>query len=62
MIPGARTLKQVKQNLGALDWELSKAEVQALDAAAAPLPPLVPPEKAPFPKQDKDTGLVMFDS
>ena len=62
VIPGARTLKQAKQNLAALDWKLSKNEVAALDAAAAPLPPLVPPEKAPFPKADKDTGMIMFDS
>jgi len=61
-IPGARTLAQAKANLDALQWDLSADEVAALDAAAAPLPPLLPPEKAQFPKVDKDTGLVMFDS
>ena len=61
-IPGARTLNQVKQNLGALTWGLGPDEENALDTAAAALPPLLPPDKAQFPKVDKDTGLVMFDS
>lgn len=61
-IPGARTVDQLTQNLGTLDWTLSTLELAALDEASMSVPPLVPPEKAPFPKVDKDTGLVMFDS
>jgi pyridoxine 4-dehydrogenase len=34
-IPGAKTLKQLDENLGALGWRLSEAEVAALDDAAA---------------------------
>jgi len=37
-------------------------ELEALNEAAAPLPPLLAPEKAQFPKFDVGTGLVMFDS
>jgi pyridoxine 4-dehydrogenase len=33
-IPGAKTIAQVEQNLGALGWLLSEAEVVALDQAA----------------------------
>ena len=33
-IPGAKTLNQVDQNLGALGWSLSEADVIALDQAA----------------------------
>jgi len=33
-IPGAKTLKQLDENLGALGWRLSEAEVAALDDAA----------------------------
>ena len=61
-IPGARTLKQAKSNLNSLTWSLSTDDVAELDAAAKSLPPLTPPESSPFPKVDKDTGLVMFDS
>ncbi|MEM8806997.1 MAG: aldo/keto reductase [Cyanobacteria bacterium P01_G01_bin.38] len=34
-IPGAKTLEQAQQNIGALDWQLSNAEIQELDRAAA---------------------------
>lgn len=33
-IPGAKTLAQAEENLGALGWQLSPAEVDALDCAA----------------------------
>lgn len=33
-IPGAKDLAQAKENLGALGWRLSEAEVAELDAAA----------------------------
>lgn len=62
VIPGARSMKQVKQNLGALEWKLSSDEVALLDEASLALPPLVPPEASPFPKKDTGTGMIMFDS
>ena len=34
-IPGAKTLAQLDENLGALGWRLSEGEVRALDEAAA---------------------------
>jgi pyridoxine 4-dehydrogenase len=34
-IPGAKTLVQVKENLGALGWRLNTGEIDALDRAAA---------------------------
>ena len=34
-IPGAKNLKQVQQNIGALGWELDSGEVAELDRAAA---------------------------
>jgi len=37
-IPGARTLTQAQENLGAMGWRLSAAEVEALDAAADKIP------------------------
>lgn len=61
-IPGARTLSQVQKNLNSLSWSMSQDEVAALDSAAKSLPPLTAPDASPFPKVDKDTGLVMFDS
>ncbi len=33
-IPGARTVAQFKDNLGAMDWRLSKKEVAALECQA----------------------------
>ena len=34
-IPGAKTLEQAKQNIGALGWQLTTGEVDELDRAAA---------------------------
>jgi pyridoxine 4-dehydrogenase len=34
-IPGAKTLKQAQENIGALGWQLDSGEVAALDQAAA---------------------------
>lgn len=62
VIPGARSLTQLKQNLGATEWQLTSAETKKLDDVSSKLPPLVSPDESPFPKKDKDTGLVMFDS
>jgi pyridoxine 4-dehydrogenase len=61
-IPGARTVSQVEKNYAALDWKLSKADEKSLDQAAAKVTNFIRPEDSPFPKQDKDTGLIMFDS
>lgn len=61
-IPGARSLKQATQNLGALDWDLTEDEVMALDAASAKVPAYISPDKSPFPKEDINTKLKMFDS
>ena len=61
-IPGARSLKQARQNLEALDWNLSADEVRLLDEASAQVPAYIEADKSPFPKADINTGLVMFDS
>ena len=61
-IPGARTLKQVKQNLATLDWRLTDDEVKALDDASSKVTGFVTPDKNPFPREDRDTGLKMYDS
>jgi pyridoxine 4-dehydrogenase len=37
-IPGAKDLRQAKENLGALGWRLSAGEVAALNEAAAKVP------------------------
>lgn len=37
-IPGAKTIQQAQENLGALGWQLDDAEVTALDQAAANSP------------------------
>ncbi len=37
-IPGAKNLRQAKDNLGALGWRLSDGEVAALSAAADAAP------------------------
>jgi len=61
-IPGARSIKQAKQNIGALDWNLTKDEVRALDVASSKVPAYVSADKSPFPKEDINTKLKMFDS
>jgi len=61
-IPGARTVKQVQQNYNALSWNMSKEEEASLDAAAAKVTTFLTPDKNPFPKQDINTGLTMYDS
>ena len=61
-IPGARTTGQVKQNLGALAWNLTKEEEAMLDEAAAKVTTFLTPDKNPFPKKDINTGLVLYDS
>jgi pyridoxine 4-dehydrogenase len=60
-IPGARTLSQVQQNYGALDWKLSEGDVKALDLAAGKVTTFSKPESMPFPKEDINTHLKMFD-
>lgn len=61
-IPGARTVKQVQQNFNALSWNLSKEDEAMLDEAAAKVTTFLTPDKNPFPKQDINTGLTMYDS
>ena len=51
-IPGARNLRQLKANLGALSWRL--------DAASAAVQPFA--KANPFPAKDVGSGLRMFDS
>lgn len=60
-IPGARSLKQAQSNYGALDWTMSSEEVKFLEKSASKLS-YIDPSASPFPKQDKDTKLKMFDS
>jgi pyridoxine 4-dehydrogenase len=60
-IPGARTLSQVQQNYGALEWKLSEGDVKALDLAAGKVTTFSKPESMPFPKEDINTHLKMFD-
>ncbi|EOD08714.1 hypothetical protein EMIHUDRAFT_419848 [Emiliania huxleyi CCMP1516] len=59
-IPGARNLRQLKDNLGALSWRLDAADVARLDAASAAVQPLA--KANPFPAKDVGSGLRMFDS
>ena len=61
-IPGARTISQVQQNYGALEWNLSSDEVARLDKLAATVTTFITPDKSPFPKEDINTHLKMFDS
>jgi pyridoxine 4-dehydrogenase len=61
-IPGARNLRQAKQNFGALDWDLTKEEIHLLDEASGRVPAYITPDKSPFPKEDINTKLKMFDS
>lgn len=60
-IPGARTLSQVKSNYSSLDWKMSEGEIQFLDKATSGFS-YIDPSISPFPRVDKDTGLIMFDS
>ena len=59
-IPGARNLRQIQSNYAALSWDLSAEEIALLDDAATLA--YIDPKVSPFPRQDKDTGLIMFDS
>jgi pyridoxine 4-dehydrogenase len=61
-IPGARNLKQVKQNLACLDWTLGADEVKLLDEASSKVTGFITPDKNPFPREDRNTGLKMYDS
>ena len=58
-IPGARNLKQLKDNLGAQAWKMDAEDLALLDAACASVKPLA---ASPFPEKDIQTGLKMFDS
>lgn len=61
-IPGARNIRQVRQNLSTLDWSLTKQEERSLDDASRRVTGFVTPDKNPFPQKDVNTGLVMYDS
>ena len=58
-IPGARTIQQARDNLGALKWKLDADDLRLLDSASSDIAPLA---SSPFPKTDINTGLTMFDS
>jgi len=60
-IPGARNLRQVQSNYGSLDWSMSSEEMNFLDHASSKIS-YADPSINWFPRQDKDTGLKMFDS
>jgi len=59
-IPGARNLRQVESNYASLSWDLNANEINMLDKAATYT--YIDPAASPFPRVDKDTGLIMFDS
>jgi len=61
-IPGARTVRQVEQNYGALEWTLTKDEERLLDEASAKVTAFTKPDDVPFVKEDVFTKLHMFDS
>jgi len=61
-IPGARKVSQIQQNYASLDWSLSDEEEKALDTAAAKVTTFLSPDVSPFPKEDINTHLRMFDS
>ena len=61
-IPGARAVNQAKQNLASLGWNLSKEEERQLDEASAKVTGFVTPDKNPFPREDINTKLKMYDS
>ena len=55
VVIGARNEEQLRQNLGAVEWNLTPAQVASLDAASA-VPPIYPywhqrgfAERNPFP-------------
>ncbi|KAL3810242.1 hypothetical protein ACHAXA_008732 [Cyclostephanos tholiformis] len=60
-IPGARTLRQVESNYGSLDWKMNEDEIKFLDKVSRGYS-YIDVSASPFPRVDKDTGLVMFDS
>ena len=51
-IPGARNMRQVKQNISTLDWSLTAEEEKWLDDASAKVTVFVTPDKNPFPRKD----------
>jgi pyridoxine 4-dehydrogenase len=61
-IPGARNLRQITQNIDSLNWNLSEEEVRTLDIVSTKVPAYITPDKSPFPKEDINTKLKMFDS
>jgi pyridoxine 4-dehydrogenase len=61
-IPGARTIPQVKQNYGALEWAMSREEIQVLDDAAKKVTTFLTPDKSPMVKEDINTHMRMMDS
>ena len=61
-IPGARNIRQVKQNLSTLDWSLTAEEERLLDDASAKVTGFVTPDFNWFPRNDVNTGLAMYDS
>ena len=61
-IPGARTIRQAKQNLSTLEWSLTEEEVMQLDNASKKVTGFLTPDKNPFPRKDVNTGLIMYDS
>ena len=54
--------KLLKQNLGALEWDLTEQEVKLLDDVSRTVPSYITPDKSPFPVEDINTKLKMFDS
>lgn len=61
-IPGARTISQIQNNNGALDWNLSSEEVAVLEREAAKVTTFLTPDASPMAHQDINSGLIMFDS
>ena len=61
-IPGARTINQVEQNYGALDWSMSLQEMTMLDNAAKKVTTFLTPDKSPMVKEDINTHMRMMDS
>jgi pyridoxine 4-dehydrogenase len=61
-IPGARNLRQAKQNIDCLKWNLTPTEIAMLDEASSQVHSFLTPEQNPFPRKDINTGLQMYDS